>query len=382
MSTGLGTGEGAAEFRLEERPIATRRRTSPSLRLGVIGTGWIGATRAATAAANGSVAELHLAEVDPEARARVGKATGAGSARQDYRELLELDLVDAVIISTAPETTHHPIARDCLRAGKHVLLEKPMALTLPEADELLDLARAAGVRFTVGYTQRFVPKFAYVKERFTEGSLGRAVTIMISRHITRSLGAKISSRGELGPAQMEGTHDIDLALWWLEPARPVRVYAQSVAGIMKDAYGLPDCIWVVVTMEDGSVFTIGANWNLPLEAPGFSSVIAEVVGTNGALFVDESHRDLLLSTVEGGLTRPLSSMPGERVGHVYRGPMEAETNHFIDCASNDLAPVVTAGRARLAMEVALAAELSAEAAAPIELPLAGESPRSRRPASS
>ena len=319
--------------------------------------------------------ELPHAEGDAGGGGLVSVVGGATSVVGDYRALLETGRVDAVIISTAPETTHHPIARDCLRAGKHVLLEKPMALTLEDADELIRLAQDASVHLAVGYTQRFVPKFAFVKEQLAGGGLGRAVTVMLSRHITRALGQKISSRGELGPAQMEGTHDIDLALWWLDPARPVRVYAQSVNGIMKPAFGLPDCIWIVVTMDDGTAFTIGANWNLPLESPGFSSVIAEVVGTEGAVFVDESHRDLLLSHVESGLTRPLSSMPGELVGHVYQGPMEAETNHFIECVRGGRPPLVTAEQARLAMEVALAAEMSAEQGGPIRLPLPAASPR-------
>lgn len=346
------------------------------LRLGIIGTGWIGANRARIAAANRAVAELHLVDVDAAAVEKTGAEVSAASTRQDYRSLLEGDLVDAVIVSTAPETTHHPIARDCLQAGKHVLLEKPMALTLDDADELIALS-SDGARLTVGYTQRFVPKFAYVHEQVAARQLGRPVTVMISRHITRALGRKISSRGELGPAQMEATHDIDLALWWLAPARPVRVYAQSVAGIMKPEFGLPDCIWIMVTMDDGTAFTIGANWNLPLESPGFSSVSAEVVGTEGAAFVDESHRDLLMSRVDEGLRRPLATMPGERVGHVYQGPMQAETNHFIESIASGRAPLVTAVEARSAMEVALAAEMSAELGTPVRLPLR-ESDRARR----
>jgi scyllo-inositol 2-dehydrogenase (NAD+) len=340
------------------------------LRLGVVGTGWIGAIRAATAAANPLVDELHLADVAPGVGERVAAQTGARSLTDDYRQLLDgAAAADAVIVSTAPETTHYPIARDCLRAGKHVLLEKPMGLTLGEADELVELASVRDLKLMVGYTQRFNPKFAYVKRCLQEGRLGDPVTILISRHLTRVIGNKISSRGELGPAQMEATHDVDLALWWMEGARPERVYAQSVHGVMREAYGLPDCTWTMVTMDDGTAFTVGANWNLPPEGPGFSSAIAEVVGTRGALFMDDSHRDLLLSTVEDGLLRPLASMPGESVGHVFQGPMAAETNHFIECVARDLDPLVTPRQARQVMEVTLAADLSAERGAPVRLPL-------------
>jgi predicted dehydrogenase len=341
-------------------------------RLGVIGTGWIGAIRARTAAANPLVGELHLADIAPGVGERVAAQTGARSWTDDYRHLLDGGAVDAVIVSTAPETSHYPIARDCLRAGMHVLLEKPMGLTLGEADELVELASAREVKLMIGYTQRFNPKFAYVKQCFQEGRLGDPVTILISRHLTRVIGSKISSRGELGPAQMEATHDIDLALWWMDAARPVRVYAQSVGRVMKEAYGLPDCTWTMVTMDDGTAFTVGANWNLPPEGPGFSSAMVEVVATSGAVFIDDSHRDLLVSTMESGLVRPLSSMPGESVGNVFQGPMAAETSHFIECVARDLEPLVTPWQARQVMEVTLAADLSAELGAPVRLPLAGD----------
>jgi predicted dehydrogenase len=342
-------------------------RAGKPFRMGVIGTGWIGRRRALTCASHPLVAELHLADVRAEAAAEVAAATGAASWETDYRRLL--DRVDAVIVSSAPETTHYPIARDCLAAGRHTLLEKPMALKLSEADELLALARGSGARFAVGYTQRFNPRFAYVKECVAAGRIGRPVTALVSRHLTRGLGEKIAGRGELGPAQMEATHDLDLVLWWMEGARPVRVYAQSVDGVMRPRHGLPDCTWIVVTNHDGTAFTVGANWNLPPEAPGFSSAVVEFVGTEGAIFIDDSHRDLLLSTVREGLTRPLSTMPGEQVGHVYRGPMEAETLHFIEAVARDRPVLVTGEQARVVMEVTLAADLSAELGRPVELPL-------------
>jgi scyllo-inositol 2-dehydrogenase (NAD+) len=244
-----------------------------------------------------------------------------------------------------------------------------MGLRLDEADELIALAREARVKFAIGYTQRFNPKFAYLKQSVANGTLGRPVTAMVSRHLTRAIGNKIAGRGELGPAQMEGTHDIDLLLWWLEPDLPRRVYAQSTDGIMREPHGLPDCTWMLVTMNSGVTFTVGSNWNLPLESPGFSSAAIEFVGTDGAVFIDDGHRDLLVSTVEHGLSRPMSTMPGQHVGHVYGGAMEAETRAFIDAVAFDRPVLVTPDQARRVMEVTLAADLSAELGRPVELPL-------------
>src|SRR5205085_1040317 len=83
---------------------------------------------------------------------------------------------------------------------------------------------------------------AYVKQCVEDGTLGHPVSALVSRHVTRSLGAKIAGRSDLGPVQMEGTHDIDLCAWWMEPARPKRVYAQAVDGVMRKEFGLPDCV--------------------------------------------------------------------------------------------------------------------------------------------
>lgn len=345
-----------------------------TLKVAVIGVGWIGAIRAGACAGHGLVDRLYIAEIRPDVAREVGAATNASVVTEDYRELLDLEL-DAVIISTAPETTHYPIARACLEAGKHVLLEKPMGLTLAEADHLIEIARNKQLKLMIGYSQRFNPKFAFLKQAIREGRLGMPVTGLVSRHITRAVGAKIAGRGELGPAQMEGTHDVDLMLWFLGSSRPIRVYAQSTGRVMRPRYGLPDCTWMMVTMDDASVFTVGSNWNLPLETPGLSSTTVEFIGTEGAVFIDDSHRDILVTSVDKGLQRPLATMPGQQVEHVFQGPMEHETRHFLDCVAHDRPTLVTPEEARIVMEVTLAADMSAESGQPVRLPLAGEGRR-------
>ena len=195
----------------------------------VIGAGWCGGIRAETLARSALVDKLHICEIRPERLAEVKALTNPATATLDYKDITGNPDIAVVYISTTPETNHYPIARDCLAAGKHVLLEKPIALELSEADELIALARRNRVKFTIGYSQRFNPKFAYAKKKITDGTLGKVVNVMVSRHITRGLGKKIGSRGKLSPVVMESTHDLDFVL--------------AAGAGQAHAHLLPGCLW-------------------------------------------------------------------------------------------------------------------------------------------
>src|SRR5580704_18046487 len=336
--------------------------------IGIIGTGWCGGIRAETCAASPYVSELHIAEIKEARLKEVAEKTHPVSATMEYRDLLANKNINAIIVSATPETVHSPMAKETLLAGKHLLLEKPISLTLAEADELIDLARSKSLLFTIGYSQRFNPKFAYVKRSIADGTIGQPTSALVSRHITRNLGNKIGGRIKLSPAAMEATHDIDFVLWCFAPRRPIRVYAQEVRKIMQSTHNVPDCVWIIVTLDDGCVFTIGAGWVLPPAYPNFSSTWIEMVGTEGSIMVDDTHRDVSLNTMKRGIEFPISTMPGEKVAHVYAGPMEAETIHFLECLAKGKPPLVTAEHARMVMQVYQAADRSAESGVPIEIP--------------
>jgi scyllo-inositol 2-dehydrogenase (NAD+) len=193
----------------------------------------------------------------------------------------------------------------------------------------------------------------------------------VSRHITRSLGKKITGRGKLSPAAMEATHDLDFVLWCLEPAKPVRVFSTVNYGVMRESTGadIPDTQLITVIMDNGVSFVVNAGWSLPPGYPNFSTTWIEMVGTEGALLVDDSHRDVILNTVQNGMRLPMSSMPGEFVDHAYAGPMKAETVHFLEAVACNRPVLVTAEQARQVMEVYIAADLSAERSEPVNLPL-------------
>ena len=340
--------------------------------VGIIGTGWCGGIRANACANSALVESLHLAEIDPAKLEEVGRRTGAATTTTDWQQLVADPAIDTIMVSATPETLHYPLAKAVLEAGKHLLLEKPMALTLDEADELLALADAGGLKFTIGYSQRFNAKQAMIKRSIADGTLGRVSSVLISRHITRSLGKKISSRTKLSPAAMEATHDIDFAFWCLEPRRPVRVYSQFAWGVRKDTLGVPDTQYLVITMDDGTVVNIGAGMSLPSGYPNQSTTWMEVLGTEGAILADASHRDIVVNTVDKGVQFPLSTMPGEYVDHVYAGPMERETTHFLEAVAHDRPVLVDAHLARVTMEVYLAADVSAELNEVVSLPLTAD----------
>lgn len=342
------------------------------INLGVIGTGWCGGIRAATAARSVLVGELHLAEIRQDRLTEISGQTDPTTATTRWEDLVENPTIDAIVVSATPEHLHYPMTEAALEAGKHVLLEKPIALTLDEADQLIELAESRALKLTIGYSQRFNAKQAMIKRSINEGTLGEVTSILLSRHITRSLGAKISSRTKLSPAAMEATHDLDFAFWCLEPRRPARVYSQNAWGVRRQTHGCPDTQYIVVTMDDGVVVTVGAGMSLPPGYPNASTTWMEVIGTEGAILADASHRDIVLNTVSDGVRFPLSTMPGEFVDHVYAGPMERETTHFIEAVAFDRPVMVDARLARTTMEVYIAADLSAQRNQAVELPLSRE----------
>src|SRR3954463_11738416 len=337
----------------------------------VIGTGWCGGIRAETLARHPLVKSLHLAEIRAERLDELKRKLNPASASGDYKQILGNREIEVVYISATPESTHSPIARDSLNAGKHVFLEKPIAMSLQEADELIALARDKSLKFTIGYSQRFNAKYAYVRKCLRDGTIGKPVTALVSRHITRMLGTKISGRSKLSPAAMEATHDLDFIFWCLEPAKPVRVYSQVNYGAMKEMSGgdVPDQQWIMVTMDSGMSIVVGGGWSLPLGYPNFSSTWIEMIGTEGAVMVDDSHKDVIVNTVKKGMQLPMSTMPGDFVEHTYAGPMAPETVHFLEAVVHDKPVMVTPEHARMVMEVYMAADLSAERNEVISLPL-------------
>src|SRR5437764_14205694 len=134
---------------------------------------------------------------------------------------------------------------------------------------------------------------------------------------------------------------------------------------------VPDQQWLMVTMDNGMSVVVGGGWSLPLGYPNFSTTWIEMIGTEGAVMVDDSHKDVVVNTVKKGMQLPMSTMPGEFVDHTYAGPMSAETIHFLEAVAYDRPVMVAPEHARMVMEIDMAADVSAERNESVTLPLNG-----------
>jgi predicted dehydrogenase len=202
-----------------------------ALRGAVIGTGIVARLRHIPAfqeAACRGTAEL-VAICDPVATAlnEAGDQAGIGERYQDYREVLARDDIDVVTIAT-PNSLHEQIAVEALQAGKHVLCEKPLALSLDGARRMAAAAQATGRVNSVNYRYRWVPSARYLKELLETGEVG-AVRQIFMNYFNASVVDPTTpiqwrqTRAEGGGILADiGSHLIDMALWLLGPIRRVR----------------------------------------------------------------------------------------------------------------------------------------------------------------
>ena len=337
------------------------------INVGVVGVGWVGGIRATAVKKNPIVDKLYIAEIDEKRQQELRAELEPDIITDNWKDLVDDDNVDAIVISMTPETKRFPLVMECLEKGKHVFVEKPLAPTIKEADEALQLAKN-NLKLTIGYSRRFDPRYAYMNKALKGGLIGDPVTCLISRHSTRELGMKITGRSDLSPASIAGVHDFDYILWAMQPRKPVRVYSQTSGKLFSKNSNNPDHQWCMITMDDGTTITVGIGWILPPHTPNYVQAFIEIVGTEGTLTIDDSHKDIQLSTIKDGIQYPMSSMPGEQIDHVFAGSMHEEINHFLSAIVFDHPVMISGEEAKLVMQVSQAADMSVKLGEPVSLP--------------
>ncbi len=304
------------------------------VRIGLIGAGEMGRSHLRALLSLGNdVAVIGVADPDPGALRRVQEMYGVAGVA-DHRDLLPL--VDAVIIA-APTGCHAQLARECLAQGKHVLLEKPMAATLAEAEELARVAEASAAVLLVGHVERFNPVVAALQAALEDA--GRVIGLQARRLSPWSgRGTDVDVVADLM------VHDLDIARALL--ASPV-VHCQ--AGGVRGRSGWADYAAATLVFASGAVATFVVSRLTPEKVR-----VLEIAAENGYLCADLLDRKLLITRSsqarhEGGAYRQESLV--EKVSIPNAEPLRLEIAHFIACVRGEERPLVGPAEALEAMRL-------------------------------
>ena len=354
--------------------------------LAIVGAGRMGLFRGEVAARHGAVDWIGIAEKVPDRAREVATRIGADFVTGDHRELLKRPEVTVAIIAT-DEHLHVDPVMCAVERGLPMLIEKPLATRLSESASVLAAIDRSGVDAVVGYTQRFRRRWLAAKEKVRTGALGE-ITLVTSRAFMNRLVAidnyqRSDAPGTISPMVISGTHALDIAMWYLESKTPVEVYARSVDKVLGPLYGGIDATAGMIMFSDGSIYHLNISWALPVTWPAaVYSLEVGIVGTEGVLTIDDTHRDVVLAVStpqsEGYLpdrSRLVDFMgsypPGDMALGELRGPMREETDSWLNRVSLGVPTQhATAREAHHRLMLTKALDLSAKRRQPVPLPLA------------
>ena len=270
--------------------------------IAVIGSGRMGTHRARLAALHPAVEFLGVTDVDEERARALAEMTSAQHAGTDAAALITDPRVTSVIVSTAEHAHDEPI-RLALEAGKPVLVEKPLSLTLEGARSVVELAESTGTELRVAYSMRYVQRYFVGWEQVRLGKVGRVVGGMTRVFSNRGTAFEILKRSPTAtPVKDVVTYLVDVIGWYLGPeVRPVEVVARG-HGVMFREHGhdVDDITLCIVTYDDGTVFSFDVSYVVPDRYPTTGQNLrVEVFGTDGVLLIDDDHRDQILYTEHG-----------------------------------------------------------------------------------
>ena len=353
------------------------------LGIAVVGAGRIGTLRARLAAKHPSVNFLAISDRDPARARSLAEQAGADFHSGDNIEIISRPEVNAVIVST-PEGEHAAAVCKALELGKPVLVEKPIALTLEDADRILATLRQTGGSLRVGYSRRFKECYLRAKEQMVQGRLGRVVGGTARVYNSRAQAFAILKRDPHATPVMDVlTYYVDLMCWFLEGNPPVEVVARGQTGIFKEAgYSAHDVTWAIVTLADGAVINLGVSYALPTRYPTLGqSDRVELLGSEGTMIIDDDHLDHLIFSEKGiphayvpdhhvNLAFLGSNTAGDWAVGDFWGPLGNETRAWFDhLVTGSPAVHTTPGQARINLETTVAIERAVATGKSVRLPL-------------
>ena len=326
-----------------------------------------------------------IADLNEPLASQLAQNYGIANAYSDWHQIINSPEIDAVCVAT-PNVLHAEMVIAALKAGKHVLVEKPMAISWQDVKEMVSIAVASRLVLMVNHSFRYNPIYEKAREVIQSGLLGEIYSIRGRfsyagpEHWTGSkttwfLDKRMAGGGALFDA---GIHAVDLIRFLIN--KPV-VHVGSLLSTLEKKIEAEDNSVTVMKFEDGSLGTLEASWTT---RPG--EIVTSVYGSEGNMLIDMGEGSASLS---GQQSPPLSvlfappattymnmKMPkGQLRIPVYIPEIEEDSKvggpyrHFVDCIQRGKEPLSSGKDAMSSMEVLFASYLSNESSKLIKLPL-------------
>ena len=335
---------------------------SSPVRIGIIGLGYWGPNLARALASTPGCELAYACDLDEGNRARIEGRYPGTVLTDRFDDLLEDDTLDAIVVATGAPS-HHAIGMRVLEAGKHALIEKPLALTVADARELVETADAKGRVLMVGHLLRFHPVFQQLQATTESGALGRMLYLYTNRLNFGKVRADENALWSLAP------HDISLALA-LAGERPEEVSARGEAFLRE---GVEDVVFGYLHFPSGLVAHLHVSWLDPHKSRKLT-----VVGSEGMAVFDDTEADRKLTVYEKASSPSRFDTWGEfqalRTGDVKipqvpnAEPLIQETKAFVDAIVAGKATVASGDEGLAVVEVLTALQASLEQhGAPVRL---------------
>ncbi|MCR4578517.1 MAG: Gfo/Idh/MocA family oxidoreductase [Clostridiales bacterium] len=299
----------------------------------------------------------------------------------DYRELLAIKDIEVVHVLT-PNREHSEITVAALKAGKHVMCEKPMAKTAEGARKMCEAARESGKKLAIGYQHRMKPQARFAKEYIESGALGEiyyANCLAIRRRGTPNWGVFLDEDAQGGGPIIDiATHSLDLTLYLMNNYEPEMVVGKTHKKLEHPEEGniwgdkgvsttpLEEAACAFIRMKNGATILLETSWALNTDEP-IQEGSCVLCGSKAGLSL--KNNELRLNKVELG--RQVVTKVDCSAGGVafYDGasmsPAEAEARAWIDCIVNDTEQVVKPEQAMVVSEILEAIYTSSKTGKPV-----------------
>ena len=250
------------------------------LRIGIIGCGGIAnGKHMPSLKALSNVEMVAFSDLVIEKAEKAAKEYGTPDAKVyvDYKELLKDETIDIIHVLT-PNKSHAAISIASMRAGKHVMCEKPMAKSAADALEMVQVAEETGKKLTIGYQHRHKPESTYLKKAINRGDLGEiyfAKAFAVRRRGTPNWGVFLNEEEQGGGPLIDiGTHSLDLTLWMMDNYKPKMVVGTTYKKLLNPDCGNPwgpwdpkehtaeDSAFAFIVMENGATIMLESSWAL------------------------------------------------------------------------------------------------------------------------